>query len=123
MRMYFMLSEVDKVTADFFVDEYGINTSEVELANGNLISVWCWDGSLDTLLNDFGIKIGKRYNKEKVFDFNEDYEPVGLDYNDYIETVELIQNGISYFYPVYCAYNGVGAEDAIAIFNPVEVER
>lgn len=121
--MCLVLKDVSEVSAEQFVEEYEINTSEVELSDGNLIIVWCWDDSVDTLLIDSGIKIGGRYNKEKEFNFDEDYEPVGLDYNDYIETVELIQNGISYFYPIYCAYNGCGAEDAIAIFNPVEIEK
>lgn len=121
--MKIALNDVNKVSAELLVDEYEINTSEVELADGTLIDVWCWDDSIDTLFIESGVKIGNRYNKEKVFNFDEDYEPVGLDYNDYIETVELIQNGISYFFPIYCAFNGCGAEDAIAIFNPVNIEK
>lgn len=101
--------------------EYQINACEVFLDNDETITVWCCDGDLDDLLIKSNIKIGNRYNKEKTFDYDDDYEPVGLDYNDYIETVELIQDGISYYYPIYCAYNGSGAEDAIAIYNPTTV--
>lgn len=102
-------------------EEYQINACEVVLENGEVIKVWCCDGDFESLLIDSDIEVGNTYNREKEFNFNDDYEPVGLDYNDYIETIELIQNGVSYYFPVYCAFNGVGAEDALAIFNPTTV--
>ena len=104
------------------IDEYQINVCEVILEKGETIEVWCRDGDYENLLIDSDISVGKTYNRKKEFIFDDDYEPVGLDYNDYIETVELIQDGKSYYYPVYCAYNGCGAEDAIAILNPVELK-
>jgi hypothetical protein len=79
------------------------------------------DGDFEDLLIDSNIQIANVHNKEKVFNYDDDYEPVGLDYNDYIETVELVQDGISYYFPIYCTYNGSGAEDAIAIYNPATI--
>ena len=101
--------------------EYNINVCEVML-NDEEIEAWCHDGDLEDLFIASDIKIGNAFNKAKIFNFDDDYEPVGLEYNDYIETIELIQDGISYYFPVYCAYNGYGAEDAIAILNPVEIK-
>lgn len=101
--------------------EYQINVCEVFLDNDETIIVWCCDGDFESLLIDSNIEVGNPYNIEKTFDYDEDYEPVGLEYNDYIETRELIQDGVSYYFPVYCAYNGSGAEDAIAIYNPTTV--
>ena len=97
------------------IEEYGICTYDVD--DGDL-EVWCYDDDLAELFDDFGIGIGKVVRSEKVFDYDEDtYEPVGLDYDDYIETVELHQNGKTYLCRAYCAYNGVGADYAFALFD------
>ena len=102
-------------------EERMINVCEVFLDDGETIIVWCCDGDFEDLLIDSNIQIANVHNKEKVFNYDDDYEPVGLDYNDYIETVELVQDGISYYFPIYCTYNGSGAEDAIAIYNPTTI--
>lgn len=103
------------------IDKYNICTYAVD--DGNL-EVWCYDDDLATLFNDFGIGVGKVVHLGKRFDFDEDtYEPVGLDYNDYIETVELYQNGKTYLCKAYCAHNGVGADYAFALFDIERVEE
>ena len=96
--------------------EYNICVDEREI-DSHRRELWCYDDDLATLFDDFGIGLGKSFNVEKVFNFDDDYEPVGLDYGDYIETVELHQNGNIYLVPVYCAYNGCGADYAFALFE------
>lgn len=116
-----ILKNITKENTKEICEKYQINVCEVELGNGEQLKVWCCDGDFGQLLIDSNIKVGNTYDREKEFDFDDDYQPIGLDYNDYIETLELIQDGESYYYPIFCAYNGTGAEDAIAIFNPTTV--
>ena len=101
---------------DSIIDEYTINAVKITI-DDHEIEVWCYDEDLVELFTDFGIGIGKVINFSKKFDFDDDYEPVGLDYGDYIETVELHQNGKTYLARTYCAYNGVGADYAFALFD------
>jgi len=109
---------VDKV-----IDEYNINAVKIDI-DDHEIEVWCYDEDLAELFSDFGIGIGKVVDFAKEFNFDEDtYEPVGLDYNDYIETVELHQYGKTYLCRAYCAHNGVGADYAFALFDIEKVEK
>ena len=107
---------------DSIIDEYTINATMVTVDNHD-IAVWCYDDDLSQLFTDSGIGIGKVIEVNRVFDFDDDYEPVGLDYGDYIETVELHQNGNTYLCKTYCAYNGCGADYAFALFDIEKVER
>lgn len=106
---------------DDLIKEHNLCTEVIEI-DEHQIELWCYDEDLSQLFNESGIGLGKSSNVEKVFNFNEDYEPVGLDYGDYIETVELKQNGNTYLVPVYCAFNGVGADYAFAIFEATKGE-
>ena len=101
------------------IKEYTICTYDVD--DGDL-EVWCYDDDLATRFSDFGIGIGKTVHMAKQFNFNDDYEPVGLDYDDYIETVELHQNGNTYLCKTYCANNGCGADYAFALFDIEKVK-
>lgn len=101
---------------DSIIDEYTINAVKITI-DDHKIEVWCYDEDLAQLFNDSGIGIGKVTELNKVFNFNDDYEPVGIDYGDYIETVELHQNENTYLCRAYCAYNGVGADYAFALFD------
>jgi hypothetical protein len=116
----FVIYDEDYNLWDKFVDEiikeYNLCT-EIREIDGHQIELWCYDEDLSILFTDFGIGVGKSFNVENVFNFDDDYNPVGLDYGDYIETVELHQNGNTYLVPVYCAYNGCGADYAFAIFE------
>ena len=98
---------------DKIIDEYSIcvdnRTTGLEL--------WCYDDDLTQLFTDYGIGIGKVVDFAKQFDFDDDYQPVGLDYGDYIETVELHQNGNTYLCRAYCGYNGGSADYAFALFD------
>lgn len=100
---------VNKIIKDYNICTYAVD-------GGNL-EVWCYDDDLATLFSDFGIGVGKTVHVDKQFNFDDDYQPVGLDYGDYIETVELHKNGNSYLCRAYCAYNGVGADYAFALFD------
>lgn len=101
---------------DKIIEDYNINAVKIDIDN-HKVEVWCYDEDLAQLFNDFGIGIGKVVELNKVFDFDEDYQPVGLDYGDYIETVELKQNGNIYLVKAYCANNGCGADYAFALFD------
>ena len=101
---------------DGIIDEYTINLTRVDV-DDHEVEVWFYDSDLEMLFDDFGIEVGEVVHKEKTFDYDENYEPVGLDYEDYIETVELKQNGKTYLCKTYCAYNGCGADTAFALFD------
>ena len=81
------------------------------------LELWCYDEDLAELFNGFGIGVGKVVRFGTKFDFDEDYQPVGINYGDYLETVELHQNSHIYECKVYCAFNGVGADYAFALFD------
>ena len=107
---------------DDLVEDYTLATDTIEI-DDHEIELWCYDDDLATLFDDNGIGVGRSFNVEKVFNYNEDYDPVGLDYGDYIETVELHQNGNTYLVPVYCAFNGVGADYAFALFEAEKAKK
>ena len=111
----------DKFTNNL-IQEYTLCTDVIEI-DDHEIELWCYDADLEQLFNDYGIDVGEAFNIEKTFNYDEYYEPVGLDYGDYIETRELIQNGKTYLVPVYCAYNGNGADYAFAIFEATKKEE
>ena len=96
--------------------EYTICTDTIEI-DGHEIELWCYDSDLEDLFYDHGIEVGKALNVEKTFDYDEDFQPIGLDYGDYIETRELVQNGKTYLVPIYCAYNGSSCDYGFAIFK------
>ena len=103
------------------IREYDICTDTIENEYGE-IELWCYDDDLASLFYDSGIGVGTSSNVEKEFKYDEYYNPVGLNYGDYIETVELKQNEKTYLVPVYCAYNGVGADYAFALFEATKKE-
>lgn len=108
---------------DEIIEEYDINAVKIEI-DDHEIEVWCYDDDLANLFDDFGIGLGKVVKVENVFEYDEDtYEPVGLDYGDYIETIELHQYGKTYLCRAYCAHNGVGADYAFALFDIEKVEK
>ena len=120
-----MKFDLENIFTNGIEDEWDAYVSEI--ANEYCICVdnhttefelWCYDDDLAELFNDFGIGVGKVIDFGKLFAFDEDtYEPVGLNYGDYIETVELHQNGHIYECRVYCTFNGVGADYAFALFD------
>ena len=64
---------------DDLVEDYTLATDTIEI-DDHTIELWCYDDDLATLFDDNGIGVGRSFNVEKVFNYNEDYEPVGLDY-------------------------------------------
>lgn len=91
-----------------------IDTTENEYGE---IELWCYDDDLARLFHDSGIGLGNTSNVEKIYKYDGNFQPLGLHYGDYIETIELKQNGKTYLVPVYCAYNGIGADYGMAIFE------
>lgn len=102
---------------DDLINEYRICVDTIESEDEYEIELWCYDDDLARLFSDSGIGIGKSFNVEKEFKVDNNYQPVGLDYGDYIETVELHQSEKTYLVPVYCAYKGAGAYYAFALFK------
>ncbi len=78
---------------------------------------YCLDSDLEELFTNSNIEIGESLFIAKKFDFNDDYEPVGCMYGDYLETVELIQNGITYLCQAFCEFNGCSADYSLALEN------
>lgn len=103
---------------DDIVWKYRIDTICSIKIGDSRIETWCLDGNLEQLFADFGIEVGKVIHAVKKFDYDEvTYEPIGLNYGDLIETVELHQNGETYLCDAYCVNNGCGAEYAFALFE------
>lgn len=111
------LDDLNKEMVQAICDEYQINVCTVETEDGDELEVWCWDSDLEELLDDSDIEVAGFVDEEKVFDYDDDYNPVGLDYGDYIRTAILIQDGEEYRVREYCVFNGVGAENALAIMS------
>jgi hypothetical protein len=103
------------------IREYDICTDTTENEYGE-IELWCYDNDLAKLFSDSGIGVGISSDVAKEFKYDGNFQPVGLRYGDYIETVELKQNGKTYLVPVYCAYNGIGADYGMAIFEATKKE-
>lgn len=105
---------------------YDINTAWVSVPKRNgrtkSVDVWDYDNNLAQLFADSEIEVGRSCNVEKQFKTNEYNNPVGLNYGDYIETVELKQKGKSYYVPAYCINNEKGASYGLAIFERVKVK-
>ena len=118
-----MKFELENIFKNGIEDEW--NEYVTEIANEYCICVdnkttefelWCYDDDLAQLFTDNGIGIGKVVDFEKEFNFDDNYEPLGIEYGDYLETVELHQNGKTYLCKTYCAYNGDSADYAFALF-------
>ena len=102
---------------DDLTSAFNINFNHINMGDKR-IEVWCNDDDLENLFNTYQIEIGKVIHTSKEFKYDEDtYEPIGLSYGDFIETVELKQNGKTFLCDAYCAYNGCGAEYAFALFE------
>lgn len=101
---------------DAIIKDYNINAVTMDI-DGHEVELWCYDDDCAELFSDYSIGLGRTIDFAKKFDFDVDYQPVGLDYGDYIETTELKQNGNTYLCKVYCAHNGVGADYAFALFD------
>lgn len=71
---------------------------------------YCYDSDMEEMFNDNDIGLGERINIEHEFAYNDDYEPIGFDYGDYLYTQELIQNGVIYYCKVYGVYNGCSVD-------------
>lgn len=111
------LDDLNKEMVQAICDESQINVCTVETEDGDEIEVWCWDSDLEDLFDESDIEVLGFTDEERVFDHNDDYEPVGLHYGDYIRTAILMQDGVEYRVKEYCAFNGVGAENALAIMS------
>lgn len=71
---------------------------------------YCCDADMEEMLDDSNIALGERIDIKHDFDYDDNYEPIGFNYGDYLYTQELIQNGITYLCKVYGAYNGCGVD-------------
>lgn len=78
---------------------------------------YCYDDDLAELFTDSNIGMGMVHNFRMALKIDEDYNPITCNYRDYLETIELKQNGTSYYCPAYCEHNGSGADYALDINN------
>lgn len=90
------------------IDEYTLCTN-----NNHFL----FDGDLEDLFNDSNIEVGKTLYKAKDWKYNEDGWLIGCEDGDYLETVELIQNGEIYLCQVFSDRCGDGLDYMLALLN------
>lgn len=81
------------------------------------VTCFCYDDDLARFFKDAGITLGMSHNVRKKFEVDQDGEVVGLKHGDYIEQLELKQNGNTYLVPVYCCWNGCSLDYGIALYE------
>lgn len=111
--MILKLKKYDEDTLILLQAEYNRNLNVVYNENGS--QCLCMDADYEDLFTHSHIDYLYRVNEEKRFKYNEGYEPVGCDYGDYLRTEVYEQNGIKYGIPVYCVFNGSGADEGLAL--------
>lgn len=78
---------------------------------------YLYDGDLEDLFYDSKITVGKTLYKAKDWRYDEDSWLEGCKDGDYIETIELIQNGNTYHCQVFSDCCGDGLDYMLALLN------
>lgn len=78
---------------------------------------YLFDGDLEELFSDSNIAIGNITHKAKDWTYDEDGWLIGCKDGDYLETVELIQDGKSYLCQAFADDFGDGLDYALALYN------
>lgn len=105
-----------------FIDKENTNSDSIEkifydyninISNNRFIL----DGDLEELFSDSDIEIGKVVNKGKQWSYDEEGEVIDCLEGDYLETIELIQNGVTYHCQVFAEWGGCCLDYALALRN------
>lgn len=85
---------------------------------------YCFDGDLEDLFFNSDIEVGKTIYKAKDWKYDEEgCWLIGCEDGDYIETIELIQNGKTYICQVFSDRCGDGLDYMIALSNISKSEK
>lgn len=88
------------------------------LCNNN--NHYLFDGDLEELFSDSNINVGETLYKAKDWQYSEDgYDLIGCQEGDYLETIELIQDGKTYLCQVFCEWSGCCYDYMLALENVV----
>lgn len=90
------------------VEEYNLCTNN---------NHYLFDGDLEELFSDSNIRVGKTLFKAKDWCYDEDGYLTGCEDGDYLETIELIQNGTTYLCQVFSDNCGDGPDYMLALNN------
>ena len=80
---------------------------------------YLFDGDLEELFDDSNISIGETLYKAKDWKYDKDGWLIGCKEGDYLETIELIQNGKTYLCQAFCEYSGCCFDYMLALHNVV----
>lgn len=78
---------------------------------------YLFDGDLEDLFYDSKIKVGNVLYKAKDWEYDEDCYLTGCEDGDYLETIELIQNGKTYLCQAFSDCCGDGLDYMLALHN------
>ena len=90
-------------------------TDEYNLIRNN--NHFLFDGDLEELFDDSNITVGETLYKVKDWEYDEDCWLIGCEDGDYLETIELIQNGKTYYCQVFSDCCGDGLDYMLALLN------
>lgn len=103
------LENVNRMDMNRLADEYNL------CVNNNH---YLYDGDLEDLFYDSKITVGKTLYKAKDWRYDEDgCCLIGCEEGDYLETIELIQDGKIYLCQVFCEYSGCCPDYMLALLN------
>ena len=108
---------IDKLADKYHIgcvssNRYSLNTNRYLL-----------DGDLEDLFCDSDIEIGETIYKAKDWEYDEDGWLIGCEDGDYIETIELIQDGKTYLCQVFSDRCGDGLDYTLALLNISKSEK
>lgn len=103
LNLAYVEKDIDKLT-----HEYNLCVN-----NGHYL----FDGDLEELFCDSDITVGKTLHKAKEWKYAEDGWLEGCKDGDYLETIELIQNGNTYLCQAFSDKCGDGLDYMLALLN------
>ena len=78
---------------------------------------YLFDGDLETLFSDSNIVVGDIFHKVKDWEYDKDGYLIGCKDGDYLETIQLIQNGNIYLCQTFSDCCGDGLDYMLALEN------
>lgn len=96
-------------------------TEEYNLCYNN--NHYLYDGDLEELFDDSNITVGEVVNKALDWEYDDDCFLVGCSEGDYLETVELFQNGKKYICQAFAEDCGCGIDYMLALNNVRKVKE
>lgn len=108
-----------EINHEINLEDVGANIRQL-IQEYNLIvnnNHYLMDGDLEQLFCDSNIKVGRTLYKAKDWEYDEDGYLIGCENGDYLETIELIQNGKTYLCQAFSDECGDGLDYMLALLN------